>query len=113
MRFGTPFRLATRICGPMSHWGGSPLPSSSDPSLARGHFGYAFELVERALPRDFAGRLPRDRPANRPFYEAIDGLVECLEALGQAPRLCEASCAWLIGCREGQILEGSEARTKW
>ena len=33
-----------------------------DPSLARGHFGYAFELAERALPPGFAGRLPRDRP---------------------------------------------------
>ena len=58
-----------------------------DPTLARGHFGYAFELGERALARDFTGRLPRDRPANRPFYEAIDGLAECLEALGR-PREC-------------------------
>ena len=33
-----------------------------DPALARGHFGYAFELGQRALPRDFTGRLPRDRP---------------------------------------------------
>jgi hypothetical protein len=54
-----------------------------DPLLARGHFGYAFGLVERALPRGFTGRLPRDRPSNRPFYEAIDGLVRCLEALGR------------------------------
>jgi hypothetical protein len=54
-----------------------------DPTLARGHFGYAFELGQRALPRDFAGRLPADRPANQPFYEALDGLVECLKALGQ------------------------------
>jgi hypothetical protein len=59
------------------------LSEFKDPSLARGHFGYAFELVERSLPRDFAGPLPRDRPANRPFYEAIDGLIECLLALGQ------------------------------
>jgi len=59
------------------------LSEFKDPSLARGHFGYAFELVERSLPRDFAGPLPRDRPANRPFYEAIDGLIECLTALGQ------------------------------
>jgi hypothetical protein len=54
-----------------------------DPTLARGHFGYAFELAERAIPRDFAGRLTPERPANRPFYEAIDGLVECLNALGR------------------------------
>jgi tetratricopeptide (TPR) repeat protein len=54
-----------------------------DPTLARGHFGYAFELVERALPRRFTGRLPRHLPANRPFYEAAEGLVACYEALGQ------------------------------
>jgi hypothetical protein len=60
-----------------------------DPSLARGHFGYAFELGQRALPRDFSGRLPADRPANQPFYEALDGLVECLKALGQHGE-CEA-----------------------
>lgn len=54
-----------------------------DPGLARGHFGYAFELAHRALPQGFRGRLPRDRPNNRPFYEAIDGLAESLDALGR------------------------------
>jgi hypothetical protein len=54
-----------------------------DPALARGHFGYAFDLANRALPAGFKGRLPRDRPNNRPFYEAIDGLAECLDALGR------------------------------
>jgi hypothetical protein len=52
-----------------------------DPGLARGHFGYAFELANRALP-GFKGRLPRDRTNNQPFYAAIDGLAESLEALG-------------------------------
>jgi len=55
-----------------------------DPTLARGHFGYAVDLAERALPRGFTGRLPRERPSNRPFYEAIAGLASCLEALGRA-----------------------------
>jgi hypothetical protein len=54
-----------------------------DPALARGHFGYAFDLVHRALPEGFKGRLPRDRPNNRPFYEAIDGLAQSLEGLGR------------------------------
>jgi hypothetical protein len=54
-----------------------------DPALARGHFGYAFELSQRALPPGFAGRLPLHRPANRPLYDAIDGLSSCFEALGQ------------------------------
>ncbi len=54
-----------------------------DPTLARGHFGYAVELAERALPRGFTGRLPPERPSNRPFYEAIAGLALCLDALGR------------------------------
>jgi len=66
-----------------------------DPTLARGHFGYAFELANRALPRGFSGRLPPDRPSNRPFFEAIDGLVRCLEALGRP-----ADCASLRALRD-------------
>ncbi len=54
-----------------------------DPALARGHFGYAVELGRRALPPQFAGLLPRDRPNNRPFYDALEGLIRTLEALGQ------------------------------
>jgi hypothetical protein len=57
------------------------LEEFKDPSLARGHFGYGFELAQRALPAGFSGRLPRHRLANRPFYDAIDGLVACYEAL--------------------------------
>lgn len=54
-----------------------------DFSLARGHFGYAFELVERALPRSFTGRLPRKIPGNAPFFEAAEGLAACYEGLGK------------------------------
>ena len=58
------------------------LEESRDPTLARGHFGYAVELGRRALPPRFAGVLPVDRPNNRPFYEALEGLIRSLEALG-------------------------------
>jgi hypothetical protein len=54
-----------------------------DPSLARGHFGYAVELGRQAMPQNFAGRLSPDRPSNRPFFEAVEGLLLCLEALGR------------------------------
>lgn len=59
------------------------LEDFNDPALARGHFGYAFELAQRALPPGFNGRLPRHREANRPFYDAIDGLIACYEALNR------------------------------
>ena len=42
-----------------------------------------FELAQRALPPGFTGRLPRHRLANRPFYDAIDGLAACYDALGK------------------------------
>jgi hypothetical protein len=58
------------------------LEEFKDPTLARGHFGYAFELGKDAIPLEFHGRLPRTRPKNRPFYDAIDGLIKCYEALG-------------------------------
>lgn len=57
------------------------LEEFKDPSLARGHFGYAVVLVERAVGPKFNGRLPRERPANRPFYEALEGLITALEAI--------------------------------
>jgi hypothetical protein len=65
------------------------LEAMRDPRLARGHFGYAVELVERALPRGFSGTLPSDRPANRPFYDALNGLLACCEALGLAAEAAE------------------------
>lgn len=54
-----------------------------DPVLARGHFGYAVELVRRSIPAGFSGTLPRARPANDPFFQAIEGLIACLQALGK------------------------------
>lgn len=65
------------------------LEDFNDPTLARGHFGYAFELGQRALPPGFNGRLPQHREANRPFYDAIDGLIACYEALNR-PREVES-----------------------
>jgi hypothetical protein len=60
------------------------LEDFKDAALARGHFEYAVELGHKALPPHFAGRLPSERPANRPFYDAVEGLLCCLEALGRS-----------------------------
>lgn len=59
------------------------LEEFQDVVLARGHFGYAVELACKTLPPGFSGRLPRERRANQPFFEAVDGLVHCLRALGK------------------------------
>ena len=58
------------------------LEAFNDPTLAKGHFGYAYELAVRAIPGDFHGKLPPQRPANRPFYDAVEGLITCNIALG-------------------------------
>ena len=55
-----------------------------DPSLARGHFGYAVDLVRKVVLPEFRGSLPAERAGNRPFYDALDGLIRCHEALGNA-----------------------------
>ena len=68
-----------------------------DPSLARGHFGYAFELADKVLPGAFDGRLPREHPANRPLYDAVDGLARCHDALGSvdlARELRQRAARW-------------------
>lgn len=51
--------------------------------LARAHYGYAFEIGRRAMPRGFKGPLPSNRPANRPWYEAAAGLLRCLTQQGE------------------------------
>jgi hypothetical protein len=73
------------------------LEAFRDPQLARGHFGYAFELARRAIPREFSGRIPPERQANRPLYDAIDGLLACYEALRQpreAREIRELAAVW-------------------
>ena len=78
-------RYALQGCGDNA-WvhvalGAIALEDFRDPNLARGHFGYAFELAENTLPRDFNGRFPPEHPDNQPLYEALDGLIACYQAL--------------------------------
>ncbi len=53
-----------------------------DRRLAQTHFMRAVDLGRRALPKGFAGRLPRDRPDNQPFFDALEGLAECMAVAG-------------------------------
>ena len=94
-------RFALQGCGDNMYvhvaLGGLALEIDRDAALARGHFGYAFELAERAIPRGFAGHIPTERPANRPLYEALDGLANCYQSLGQpdeADRLRQMMARW-------------------
>lgn len=57
---------------------------AADIELARGHFGYAFTLGQRALEKSACpGPLRGAEPQNAPWHEAARGLAWCLERLGE------------------------------
>jgi tetratricopeptide (TPR) repeat protein len=61
-----------------------------DVPLARGHFGYAYQLGDKALTRvKNPSGLSALHPANRPFYDAGRGLAWCLAELGQPDKARE------------------------
>jgi hypothetical protein len=57
--------------------------SENDMRLARGHFGYAYQIGLKAIDRAGAKLLPFSRIVNQPFFEAGKGLAECLLKLGK------------------------------
>jgi tetratricopeptide (TPR) repeat protein len=61
-----------------------------DAPRARGHFGYAFQLGEKALSRaNNPTPLSPLHPANRPFFDAGRGLAWCLAELGMPDKARE------------------------
>ena len=61
------------------------LSEDSDIQLARGHFGFAYQLGLTALRRAGSPRpLPYRLPPNRPFFEAGKNLARCLSKLDKA-----------------------------
>lgn len=54
-----------------------------DVPLARGHFGFAYEIGLDSLPESFRGILPARRDYNRHFFLAGRGLARCLIAGGK------------------------------
>ena len=55
-----------------------------DPTLARGHFGRAYELVLRAITdAGVTGQVPYTLEGNRVFFEAAKGLAHTLMATGR------------------------------
>lgn len=58
--------------------------AEGDVRLARGHFGYAYEIGLSAMPeRGLDGPLPYRLPTNRAFLESAKGLAWCLGQLGK------------------------------
>ncbi len=57
--------------------------ADNDVRLARGHFGYAYQIGLKAIERADAKLLPYSHDGNRPFFEAGKGLAQCLLKLGK------------------------------
>lgn len=56
--------------------------ADGDFKLARGHFGYVYEICLSALPPEgLSGPLPYRLPVNQGFFEAAKGLAMCLHQL--------------------------------
>ena len=71
---------------------------ADDLTLARGHFGYAYRLGERAIGKPGAERqLPYSLSANQAFHESGKGLVWCLSQLGKREVAAEV-VDFLVAC---------------
>lgn len=85
------FIEAHALCGELAAAG-----ERGDVELARGHFGYAFQLGEKAInAAGCRGPLPGAEPANAPWYDAALGLAWCFEKLGRsadADRVAKKAC---------------------
>jgi hypothetical protein len=81
--------------------------AENDFKLARGHYGYAYQLGLRAIEqtKDVA-RVSGDNPANKPFFHGGQGLVRSLAKMGKrglaqdvAKRLLQLDPADPLGLR--------------
>lgn len=76
-----------------------------DVELARGHFGVAFQLGEKALKRAGDARpLFYREPANRPFFDCGRKLAACLAELGKRD-LAESVLRTLLSCDASDPLQ--------
>ncbi|HEY1064727.1 MAG TPA: tetratricopeptide repeat protein [Pirellulales bacterium] len=75
--------------------------------LARGHYGYAFELGRKAIGQQKVdGKFLADRPANLAFFEAGKGLALCLADLGRPDEAREVLTRLLkLDPRDPQLLD--------
>lgn len=69
-----------------------------DLPLARGHFGYAYQICDKALERaGVRSGVPYRLAGNKAFFEAGKALAYCLRELGKADMAAEV-VARLLAC---------------
>lgn len=87
--------------------------ADGDLRLARGHFGYAYEIAVSAFPpRGLEGPLPYRLPSNQPFLEAAKGLAWCLHELGKK-KLARQVLRQLLDCDPADPLGVRAWQTAW
>jgi hypothetical protein len=87
--------------------------AEGDFRLARGHFGYAYEIGLSALPPGgLPGPLPYRLPANRAFFEAAKGLAWCLHEL-KKPKMAQDVLAELLKLDPSDPLKIKEWIEEW
>jgi tetratricopeptide (TPR) repeat protein len=87
--------------------------AEGDLRLARGHFGYAYEIAISAFPpRGLDGPLPYRLPSNQPFLEAAKGLAWCLHELGKI-KLARRVLEQLLACDPSDPLGVRAWQTAW
>jgi len=87
--------------------------ADGDWQLARGHFGYAYEISTSALPPEgLPGPLPYRLPANRAFLEAAKGLAWCLREL-KKPKMALGVLAELLRLDPTDPLNVKPWRDEW
>jgi len=86
---------------------------AGDMSLARAHFGFAYDLGLWALPsKGLGGPLPYRLPANQAFLESAKGLAYCLRELGQTAQALEV-VGKLLECDASDPLGVRPWREAW
>ncbi len=94
------FIEAHALLGDLAH-------AEDEVKLARGHYGYAYQLAQKAIEQaEDITRLPATLAANQPFFHAGEGLVRCLAKMGKrglaqdvAKRLLQLDPADPLGLR--------------
>ena len=65
------------------------LIGEGEPERAFTHAMRAFQLCNRAIPKEFSGTIPWSRLENRPFLRAADCVAQCHSLLGERSKAIE------------------------
>ncbi|HET6878801.1 MAG TPA: hypothetical protein VFI31_01450 [Pirellulales bacterium] len=87
--------------------------ADGDLRLARGHFGYAYEIALSAFPpRGLDGPLPYRLAANQAFHEAAKGLAWSLHELGKI-KLARRVLDQMLACDPSDPLGVTTWKQAW